>query len=130
MKFVHIADTHFDSPFTNLVRDNSFGEIRRLEQRQVFKKIRNYTKENNIEYFFIAGDLYEQKYIRESTIQYINNLFKEIPNTKIFISPGNHDPYIKNSFYNDFNWNKNVKIFNSKIERCEYENVNIYGVRI
>lgn len=68
--------------------------------------------------------------LRESTIQYINNLFKEIPNTKIFISPGNHDPYIKNSFYNDFNWNKNVKIFNSKIERCEYENVNIYGVRI
>ena len=76
MKFVHIADTHFDSPFTNLVRDNSFGEIRRLEQRQVFKKIINYIKENNIEYFFIAGDLYEQKYIRESTIQYINNLFK------------------------------------------------------
>lgn len=125
-----MADMHFDIPFTVLNNRNKLGEKRRLEQREAFKKIIDFIKTNNVEYFFIAGDLYEQKYIRESTIQYINNLFKEIPNTKIFISPGNHDPYIKNSFYNDFNWNKNVKIFNSKIERCEYENVNIYGVRI
>lgn len=127
MKFVHIADMHFDSPFTNLSDKEGLGDIRRLEQRKVFKKIIEYIKENNIPYFFIAGDLYEQKYIRKSTIEYINNLFCEIPKTKIFISPGNHDPYIKNSYYNQFKWNKNVYIFNSKIEKIEEENINIYG---
>lgn len=76
---------------------------------------------------FISGDLYEQQYIKQSTIEYINNLFKEIPNTRIFISPGNHDPYIKNSYYNKFNWSENVKIFSSKIEKVSTDEANIYG---
>ena len=127
MKFVHIADIHFDSPFINLSDRETFGDLKRLEQRKVFKKVIEYIKENNIEYLFISGDLYEHQYIRQSTIEYINNLFKEIPETKIFISPGNHDPYIKNSYYNKFNWNENVKIFNSKIEKIELPEVDIYG---
>ena len=127
MKFIHIADMHFDSPFVNLSDKELLGDLRRLEQRKVLKKVIEYIKENNIEYLFIAGDLYEQKYIKRSTIEYINNLFKEIPETKIFISPGNHDPYLKNSYYNKYNWNNNVKIFNSKIEKIETEQANIYG---
>ncbi len=127
MKFVHIADMHFDSPFVNLSDKGILGDLRRLEQRKVFKKIIEYIKDNNIEYFFISGDLYENKYVKLSTIEYINNLFKEIPTTKIFISPGNHDPYIKNSYYNKFKWNENVKIFNAKIEKIEMDDVNIYG---
>ena len=127
MKFVHIADMHFDSPFVNLSNKENLGEIRRLDQRKAFKKVIEYIKENNIEFLFIAGDLYEQKYIRKSTIEYINNLFMQIPNTKIYITPGNHDPFIKNSYYNDFSWSENVKIFNSKIEKIELENIDIYG---
>ena len=127
MKFVHIADMHFDSPFVNLSDKDILGDLRRLEQRKVFKKVIDYIKEHKIEYFFISGDLYEHKYVKQSTIEYINNLFKEIPETKIFIAPGNHDPYLKNSYYNKFSWNKNVKIFHSEIEKIEYEDINIYG---
>ena len=127
MKFVHIADMHFDSPFVNLSDKESLGDLRRLDQRKAFKKVIEYIKENKIKYLFISGDLYEQKYIKKSTIEYINNLFKEIPDTKIFISPGNHDPYVKNSYYNKFNWNENVKIFSSNIEKVEVEDANIYG---
>ena len=127
MKFVHIADMHFDSPFVNLSDKDGLGDLRRLDQRKAFKKVIEYIKTNNIEYLFISGDLYEQKYIKKSTIEYINNLFKEIPKTKIFIAPGNHDPYIKNSYYNKFYWNDNVIIFTSKIEKIETEDANIYG---
>ena len=127
MKFVHIADMHFDSPFINLSDKENLGEKRRLEQRKVFKKVIEYIKENEIKYLFISGDFYEHNYVKKTTIEYINNLFKEIPNTRIFISPGNHDPYIKNSYYNKFNWNENVKIFNSEIEKIETEEANIYG---
>ena len=127
MKFVHIADMHFDSPFVNLSEKDILGDLRRLEQRKIFKKIIEYIKENNIEYFFISGDLYEHKYIKQSTIEYINKLFSEIPETKIYIAPGNHDPYIKNSYYNKFNWSKNVKIFGSHIEKEETTDANIYG---
>ena len=127
MKFVHIADIHFDSPFVNLSDKEYLGDLRRLDQRKVFKKVIEYIKENNIELLFIAGDVYEHKYIKKTTIDYINNLFKEIPNTKIFITPGNHDPFIKNSYYNKYIWNNNVKIFNSNIEKIETEQADIYG---
>ena len=127
MKFIHIADMHLDSPFVNLSDKDIMGDIRRLEQRKVLKKIIEYIKENNINYLFISGDLYEHKYIKQTTIEYLNNLFREIPEVKVFIAAGNHDPKVKNSYYNKFNWNENVKIFNSFIEKIEEPDCNIYG---
>lgn len=128
MKFAHIADMHFDAPFTSLAEVSNLGDVRRLEQRNVFKKVINYIKENNIKYLFISGDLYENEYVKKSTIIYINELFKEIPNTKIFISPGNHDPYLKNSYYATFNFENNVYIFKDKFETIETEDFNVYGI--
>lgn len=127
MKFIHIADMHFDCLFSSLIGKGDQCDLRRLDQRKIFKKMIDYIKENNVEYLFISGDLYEHKYIRKSTIEYINKLFIEIPNTKIFISPGNHDPYVENSYYNKFNWSKNVKIFSGEIEKIEEDNLNVYG---
>lgn len=127
MKFVHIADMHFDAPFTILSQKKDLGNLRRIEQRQVFKKLIDYIKNEKIPYLFISGDLYEHEYVKHTTIEFINNLFKEIPNTKIFITPGNHDPYIKNSYYSTFNWNDNVKIFKNEIEKYEDENITVYG---
>lgn len=125
MKFIHIADVHFDMPFT-ILNKNGLSEQRRLDQRNAFSKMINYIKENNIDYLLIAGDLYENEYVRKSTIEYINNCFKQIPDTKIYIAPGNHDPYISSSYYNKFEWNENVHIF-TKLDKVESENINIYG---
>lgn len=127
MKFVHIADMHLDAQFKMLSDKNGIGEKRRYEQRIIIKKIINYIKQNKIKYFFISGDLYENQYIRNSTIKYINNLFSEIKDTQIFISPGNHDPILKNSYYNNYIWNSNVHIFKSKFEKIETEEADIYG---
>ena len=127
MRFIHIADMHFDAPFANLSKQEGVGDKRRVEQRQVFSEIIRYIKIQDIPYLFISGDLYEHQYVRKTTIEYINNLFKTIPETKIFISPGNHDPYLKNSYYNEFEWNGNVYIFNSEIQKYEFEEVDIYG---
>ena len=127
MKFVHIADMHFDCPFTSLAIKEGLAQKRRLEQRQILKKVIDYIKQNKIELLFIAGDLYEQEYIRKTTIEYINNLFKEIPQTKILIAPGNHDPLIKNSYYKQYNWSENVYIFDWQINKINIENINIYG---
>lgn len=127
MKFVHIADIHLDTPFKTISDRADIGIERRLEQRNALKKVIDYIKANNIEYLFISGDLYDQEYIRESSISFLNDLFKEIPNTKIFITPGNHDPYIKNSFYATYSWKNNVKIFTNAVEKVENDNVNIYG---
>jgi len=89
MKFVHIADVHLDIPFKTISQRANIGDLRRLEQRNALKKVIEFIKENNIEYLFISGDLYEQEYIRESSIKFLNELFKQIPNTKVYISPAN-----------------------------------------
>ena len=39
MKFIHIADMHFDTPFSYLNSKGDFGQIRRMEQREIFRKI-------------------------------------------------------------------------------------------
>lgn len=126
MKFVHIADTHFDMPFTGLGSIRNLSELRKIEHRKVFKKIIDYIMENKVDYLFIAGDLYNHEYIRKSTIEYINDLFSEIEDCKIFITPGNHDPYIKNSYYETFKWNKNVYICKKNFEFFEDNEIDIY----
>ncbi len=126
MKFIHIADVHFDVPFSTLAKNNLENQ-RRLEQRTIFKQVIEYIAQNDIEYLFICGDLYEHEYVKQSTIEYLNNLFKTIPNTKVFIVPGNHDPKIKDSYYSRFNWNQNVIIFNEKIQKISEDEADIYG---
>ena len=128
MKFVHLADLHMDAKFDSLSSIDGLPQKRRMEQRKAIKEVAEYIKENDIKLLLISGDLYEHNYIRKSTIEYINNLFKEIENTKIFIAPGNHDPILKKSYYNNFIWNKNVHIFNSEIKKISTEDADIYGV--
>ena len=128
MKFVHIADMHFDTPFTTLNLRGDLGDIRRLEQRKIFKKIIDYIKENNVDYFFVCGDLYEHEYVKKSTIEFINDCFEEIPNTKVFITPGNHDPFVLDSYYESYNFPNNVYIFKGSIEKKKLEDINVYGM--
>ena len=127
MKFVHLADLHLDAKFDSLSSIDGLPQKRRLEQRKALKDVVEYIKENDIKLFLISGDLYEQNYIRKSSIEYVNKLFEEIPDTQIFIEPGNHDPYIKNSFYSTYTWSKNVHIFNENIEKIDFEDAHIYG---
>ncbi len=131
MKYIQVADIHFDMPFTTISNRINLGQQRRIEQREAFKKVIEYAKKNRVDYMFLCGDIYEDKYVRESTVNYTNNLYKEIPETKVIIVPGNHDPRIKNCYYNTFKFADNVKVLNSELELIS-DNINgdaidIYG---
>ena len=54
MKFVHIADMHFDCPFAGLSNIENLGDVRRLEQRKIFRKIIDYIKEKSGRYIYDA----------------------------------------------------------------------------
>ena len=127
MNFIHIADVHFDAPFSNLDKKENGKIKRKLEQRNYLKKMIQYIKENKVEYLLIAGDLYENESVTEATIQYINQLFTSIPETKILIAPGNHDPYLKNSFYANYKWSNNVYIFHENAIFYSFPDADFYG---
>jgi DNA repair exonuclease SbcCD nuclease subunit len=123
-----MADAHFDMPFTTLKGNKELIKKRRIEHMQIFKDVIELVKSENAQYLFISGDLFEQKYVTNNTIEYIISCFKSIPNVQIFISPGNHDPLIKNSPYNTYTWPENVTVFSSVVGKYSYDNIDIYGL--
>ncbi|MEN8908369.1 MAG: DNA repair exonuclease [Clostridiales bacterium] len=125
--FIHCSDIHLDSPFSYFGMDVEKSDLRRRELRNVFKVITDLAIENKVDFLIISGDLYEHKYINKSTILFINDLFEELNPIKIFIAPGNHDPYLNNSYYKNFNWSKNVIIFNKENKNYYLDDI---GVRI
>ncbi|MGE5328455.1 MAG: metallophosphoesterase family protein [Deltaproteobacteria bacterium] len=125
VKFIHTADIHLDMPFTSL---NSFGSAsveRRHEQRRLFKKIIQTAIDKKIDMLFISGDLFEHDYASKGSIAFLNECFYSIPNVKVFISPGNHDPIVKSSYYSFFEWAPNVYIFNNPIEEIILQDLEI-----
>ena len=128
MKFIHIADIHFDMPMLSLKGNRDFIKKRRIEQKQAFRDVIQLVKKENVDCLFISGDLFEQKFVEKSTIEYIISNFQLIPNVNIFISPGNHDPYIKDSPYESYEWPENVTIFKSEYGMISLDDCDIYGI--
>lgn len=127
MKFVHIADLHLDTPLLALKNNRDLIKSRRSEHKQIFKDVIKFVKSEKVEMLFISGDLFEHKFVEKSTIEFIISSLELIPETKVFITPGNHDPYVKNSPYTSFVWPENVKIFGEKIEKVSCGDVDVYG---
>lgn len=128
MRFVQIADLHLDTPLVSLKNNRELIKKRRAEQKQIFKDVIKLIKNEKIEALFICGDLFEQKFVEKNTIDFLISNFELIPNTKIFISPGNHDPYIKSSPYQTFEWPENVTIFTGEVGMFSFEDINVYGI--
>lgn len=128
MKFVHLADVHLDMPFTSLKNNKELVKRRRLEQKFIFRKAIDLVKDEEAQVLFIAGDLFEDKFVEDDTITYIISCLKEISDTRVYITPGNHDPLIKSSPYNTFEWPENVFIFGSEVGMDSFDDINIYGL--
>jgi DNA repair exonuclease SbcCD nuclease subunit len=77
----------------------------------------------------ISGDLYEHRYITRKTLDWLNMVLSELK-TPVVIIPGNHDPYVLNSWYKAWEWPSNVFILSPEHPRLllDKEQVNIYGI--
>ncbi|HHY23970.1 MAG TPA: DNA repair exonuclease [Clostridiaceae bacterium] len=129
VKFLHCADIHLDMPFTSLGIEDNKPSIRRMDLKDTFQKIINMAHEEEVGLIFICGDLYEHDYIRRSTIDFINHAFKSIKDIKVFIVPGNHDPWVKGSYYMNYEWANNVNIISkdNPYVHLKEEGIDIYS---
>ncbi len=114
VKFLHCGDFHMDTPFTSLSTEPGVSSIRRNDIKETFEKVIKAAKDEEVDILLISGDLYEQSCVKKATINFVNDKFNEILNIEVFIVPGNHDPYIANSYYKNFKWAKNVHILSSE----------------
>lgn len=92
MKFIHISNVHIGlSPDP----DKFWSNDRANDIRNTFANIIKKCDEGEVDYLFISGNLFNHQPIT-TELDYVNNLFKTIPNTKIIIVAGSAD-YIKQS---------------------------------
>ncbi|QEK12863.1 DNA repair exonuclease [Crassaminicella thermophila] len=128
VKIIHCADLHFDTPFRELSYNEA--ENRKEDLRETFGKMIELIKRENVDILLISGDLFDNASVTKTTLDYIDKKFKEIIDTKVFISPGNHDYYSYKSFYSIIKWPSNVHIFNKNLEKVVIPNINtcVYGI--
>ena len=123
IKILHCADLHFDTPFKELTKEISQNS--KEELLQVFKNIIDLTINEKVQVLLIAGDVFDNLTVNKNTLFFISNQLKRIENVRVFISPGNHDPYNEKSFYKMINWPDNVYIFKGKMQSKEIEELNL-----
>lgn len=129
VKLLQCGDIHIDAPFTSLSDANGKAGMRRRDIKQSLSRIVELANSEKADMLLICGDLYEHAYAKKSTIHYICDQFRKIPDIAVLIIPGNHDPFIPGSFYSDFEWPSNVHIL--KDDTCFYEHpptgAKVYG---
>lgn len=123
VKVLHCADLHFDTPFKELSKEIS--DTSKNELLEVFKNIIDLAIDENIEVLLIAGDVFDNLTVNKNTLFFISDQIRRIKNIKVFISPGNHDPYNEKSFYSMINWPENVYIFKGDMEFKEVKELNL-----
>lgn len=111
--FVHTADIHFDTPFSARFTPKQ-AELRRKEVMQTFSRICE--KAGECDLLLIAGDLFDGKFVSGETVSFVKRCFSKIPDTRVFLVAGNHDPMTSDSPYRKGDWGPNVHIFGTEME--------------
>ena len=89
-----------------------------------------YVRVNAVDMLLIAGDMFDTGFVTRETVAIVLREFGRVPNCKIIISPGNHDPYTPDSVYAKTKFPDNVFIF-TKSEMSKFSfpiyNCDVYG---
>ena len=128
VKILHFADIHFDSPFSELSVNTA--EKRKEDLRETFGKAIDLAGREEVDIILLAGDLFDNTTVMKSTLDFMKKKFLDIPRIKVFIAPGNHDPYNTKSFYNLISWPENVFIFKDKYTQISIPELNtiVHGI--
>lgn len=125
VKIFHCADLHLDTPFS---LSPLKAEKRNAELRVAFSNAISYAKDREVDLFFIAGDLFDSRFVTIETAEWVIGEISKLGKCRFFITPGNHDPFTEESPYNLLSWSSNVTIFKEK-QRVEIPElgVDVYG---
>ncbi|MFA5528132.1 MAG: DNA repair exonuclease [Peptostreptococcales bacterium] len=127
IKILHCADFHLDAPLVNL--DKNKAAIRREELIEGFGRILFLAKDENVDFVFISGDLFDGRRVGSHTIDFIKKSIEELDGIPVILAAGNHDCLLGNVHYSQTKWPSNFYIFTGSMERIDFPEKNccIYG---
>jgi len=129
LKVIHASDFHLFSGFVASPLPADVANEHRQRLYDSFTNIIDTCRKDNVDILLISGDLYESSYTKISDVKRIADAFATIPDTRVFISPGNHDYYDEYSYYTLVDFPENVHIFSDTLEAVKIDELNtvVYG---
>ena len=124
LKILHSGDWHLDSPFASFREDQR--TMLKKAQREIPNQIAGACLENHCDLVLLAGDLFDGGWSRD-TLEHMQEALKSC-RVPVLISPGNHDPWGKDSPWNEA-WPDNVHIFGPELSSTAFEKLDcrVYG---
>lgn len=126
VKILHTADLHIGAAESFL---GARAQSRQAETLITFEKIVNLAKENNVDILLIAGDLFNSNNVEKSFIDRVFECFTSIPDIKIVVACGNHDPLSFDSPFKKYKNPKNLYVLETQDCFVEFSDINtrVYG---
>lgn len=123
IKIFHCGDIHLDAPFSGVSPSES--NRRRVSLLDRFAEMMRFANDNKADLVLIAGDLFDSSYAQPSTVKAVSDILKDLK-CPVVITPGNHDPYDKESVYKTARFSDNVHIFSSEeLSRMDFDGIGI-----
>lgn len=112
IKILHGADLHLDSPFSGCSPEEAVR--RRSLQRRLPMALTTMANGLDCRLMLLAGDIFDGT-PSPRTVQALQEAFRAFRG-RVFIAPGNHDPYTEDSVWATRSWPDNVHIFQGAAE--------------
>ncbi len=111
VRFIHTSDIHLDTSFSGSGLPSRLGHRKREAIRATFRHILQEAKDQAVDFLLVAGDLFEHDRVTPDTVEFLRLQFEGLGGIRVFIAPGNHDPWMQGSPYCEEAWPANVHIF-------------------
>lgn len=128
VKLIHTSDLHLGATFKTL---GDKSKLHRNDCQDVFSNIVDLCIKERVDALLIAGDLFDGPEPQKGLVKFVINEFERLKSEKIyvFISSGNHDPYIRGSVWFEHKFPPNVVVFDSNdLEPKDVGQFTIYGL--
>ena len=90
MKLLHTADWQLGARFAQF---GDKADLMRQARLDTLEKALRLAREEKVDAFIAAGDLFDDNHVEESLVTEVVKLFRAYESVPVFILPGNHDPY-------------------------------------
>lgn len=111
MKLLLFSDLHLDTAFS--WAGERIARKRRQALRDTLLRIVQLAQDERVDAVLCGGDLYEHERFSADTGEFLRSAFERLEPIPIYIAPGNHDWYGRESLYQQVQWSPNVHVFST-----------------
>lgn len=97
VRFLQVSDLHLGRPFGWLPAERR--EARRRDQREALERAVREAIERGVHAILVPGDLFDVEGVDADTLAFALEAFAFTGCPRVFLAPGNHDPYYPQSVY-------------------------------